>query len=100
VNHERGLRQTGDIDGKVCFFVPSVFCGIRHLIWDAGWMMECPRCMTGWIAIDQLLQVRHLVIGELMSMQILWPRVRGLGSSGGGSLVFVAIAFERVNCCG
>ena len=28
------------------------FCGIRHLIWDAGWMMEMPQVnLSGWVAV-------------------------------------------------
>ena len=48
----------GSMPGKL-LIVASVFsfnfhfcCGIRHLLWDAGWMMEMPQVnLSGWVAV-------------------------------------------------
>lgn len=40
------------IVASVFSFSFHLFCGIRHLIWDAGWMMEMPQVrLTGWLSI-------------------------------------------------
>ena len=49
----------------------SVFCfsfhlcgGIRHLIWDAGWMMEMPQVRTsGWLAVIASVLLTLVVLG-------------------------------------
>ena len=60
----------GSIPGKLVI-VASVFCfsfhlccGIRHLIWDAGWMMEMPQVRaSGWLAIIASIFLSLLVLG-------------------------------------
>jgi len=38
--------------------------GIRHLIWDAGWMMEMPQVrLSGWLAIIGSIVLSLVVLG-------------------------------------
>jgi len=40
------------------------FCGIRHLIWDAGWMMEMQQVnLSGWAAIIASVLLSLIVLG-------------------------------------
>ena len=58
------------IPGKLVI-AASVFCfsfhlfgGIRHLIWDAGWMMEMHQVnLSGWIAVIGSLLLSVAVMG-------------------------------------
>ena len=60
----------GSILGKLVI-AASVFSfsfhlcgGIRHLIWDAGWMMEMPQVrMSGWLAIIASVVLTLIVMG-------------------------------------
>ena len=60
----------GSIPGKLVI-VASVFSfsfhllgGIRHLIWDAGWMMEMPQVrLSGWLAIVGSVLLTLVVLG-------------------------------------
>src|SRR5210317_598655 len=60
----------GSILGKLVI-AASVFCfsfhlfgGIRHLIWDAGWMMEMPQVRaSGWMAIIASVLLSLIVLG-------------------------------------
>jgi succinate dehydrogenase / fumarate reductase cytochrome b subunit len=60
----------GSILGKL-FIAASVFSfsfhmfgGIRHLIWDAGWMLEMSQVrMTGWLAIFASVLLTVIVMG-------------------------------------
>ena len=41
-----------------------LFAGIRHLIWDAGWMMEMPQVrLSGWLTVIASLLLTLLVVG-------------------------------------
>ena len=41
-----------------------LFGGIRHLIWDAGWMMEITRVRaSGWLAIVASLLLSGIILG-------------------------------------
>lgn len=54
------------VAASVFSFSFHMFGGIRHLIWDAGWMMEMPQVrLSGWLAIigSVLLTVIVLVAG-------------------------------------
>ena len=49
---------------SVFSFSFHLFGGIRHLIWDAGWMMEMPQVrMSGWLAIIASVVLTVIVIG-------------------------------------
>lgn len=60
----------GSILGKL-FILASVFSfsfhllgGIRHLIWDAGWMMEMEQVnLSGWLAIAGSVVLTLIVMG-------------------------------------
>ncbi|MFC1776324.1 succinate dehydrogenase, cytochrome b556 subunit [Pseudomonadota bacterium] len=60
----------GSILGKLVI-AASVFCfsfhmfgGIRHLIWDAGWMLEISQVRSsGWLAIAGSVLLTVVVIG-------------------------------------
>ncbi|MDH4018280.1 MAG: succinate dehydrogenase, cytochrome b556 subunit [Xanthomonadales bacterium] len=52
------------IAASVFSFSFHLFGGIRHLIWDAGWMMEMPQVrMSGWLAIIGSVVLTLIVIG-------------------------------------
>jgi len=52
------------IAASVFSFSFHLFGGIRHLIWDAGWMMEMPQVrMSGWLAIIASVVLTLIVIG-------------------------------------
>ena len=52
------------ITASVFSFSFHLFGGIRHLIWDAGWMMEMPQVrMSGWLAIIASVVLTVIVIG-------------------------------------
>ncbi len=41
-----------------------LFAGIRHLIWDVGWMMEIPQVrLSGWLTVVASLLLTLLVVG-------------------------------------
>jgi succinate dehydrogenase / fumarate reductase cytochrome b subunit len=41
-----------------------MFGGIRHLIWDAGWMMEMLQVrISGWLAVIGSVVLTLLVMG-------------------------------------
>jgi succinate dehydrogenase / fumarate reductase cytochrome b subunit len=43
------------------------FCGIRHLIWDAGWMMEMPQVnLSGWVAVIASAVLSIMVLGAAL----------------------------------
>ena len=43
------------------------FCGIRHLIWDAGWMMEMPQVnLSGWVAVIASALLSIVVLGATL----------------------------------
>lgn len=49
---------------SVFCFSFHLFCGIRHLIWDAGWMMQMPQVrMTGWLAVIASFVLTAVVLG-------------------------------------
>lgn len=49
---------------SVFCFSFHLFCGIRHLIWDAGWMMKMPQVrMSGWLAVIASVVLTVLVVG-------------------------------------
>lgn len=60
----------GSVPGKL-IIAASVFCfsfhmfgGIRHLIWDAGWMMEMSQVrISGWLAIIGSVVLTIIVMG-------------------------------------
>ena len=60
----------GSVLGKLVI-AASVFCfsfhmfgGIRHLIWDAGWMMEMSQVrISGWLAIIGSVALTVIVMG-------------------------------------
>ena len=60
----------GSVLGKLVI-AASVFCfsfhmfgGIRHLIWDAGWMMEMSQVrISGWLAIIGSVVLTLIVMG-------------------------------------
>ena len=52
------------IAASVFSFSFHMFGGIRHLIWDAGWMMEMPQVrMSGWLAIIASIVLTLIVLG-------------------------------------
>ena len=49
---------------SVFCFSFHLFCGIRHLIWDAGWMMQMPQVkISGWLAVIASVILTVLVLG-------------------------------------
>lgn len=60
----------GSIPGRLVIAVSvfsfsfHLFGGIRHLIWDAGWMMEMPQVRSsGWLAIVATVVLSVIVLG-------------------------------------
>lgn len=52
------------IAASVFSFSFHLFAGIRHLIWDAGWMMEMHQVkLTGWLTVVASLVLSVLVLG-------------------------------------
>jgi succinate dehydrogenase / fumarate reductase cytochrome b subunit len=52
------------IAASVFCFSFHLFAGIRHLIWDAGWMMEMHQVkLTGWLTVVASLALSILVLG-------------------------------------
>ena len=52
------------IAASVFSFSFHLFGGIRHLIWDAGWMMEMPQVRaSGWLAIIGSVLLSLIVLG-------------------------------------
>jgi succinate dehydrogenase / fumarate reductase cytochrome b subunit len=52
------------IAASVFSFSFHLFGGIRHLVWDAGWMMEMPQVRaTGWLAIIGSVLLSVIVLG-------------------------------------
>jgi len=52
------------IAASVFSFSFHLFGGIRHLIWDAGWMMEMPQVrLSGWLAIIGSIVLSLVVLG-------------------------------------
>jgi succinate dehydrogenase / fumarate reductase cytochrome b subunit len=52
------------IAASVFSFSFHLFGGIRHLIWDAGWMMEMSQVrFSGWLAIIGTVLLTLLVLG-------------------------------------
>jgi succinate dehydrogenase / fumarate reductase cytochrome b subunit len=52
------------IAGSVFSFSFHLFGGIRHLIWDAGWMLENSQVrMSGWLAIAGSVLLTIVVLG-------------------------------------
>jgi succinate dehydrogenase / fumarate reductase cytochrome b subunit len=52
------------IAASVFSFSFHLFAGIRHLIWDAGWMMEMHQVkLSGWLAVVASLVLSILVLG-------------------------------------
>ncbi len=52
------------IAASVFSFSFHLFGGIRHLIWDAGWMMEMPQVnASGWLAIVGSVLLSLIVLG-------------------------------------
>ena len=52
------------IAASVFSFSFHLFGGIRHLVWDAGWMMEMPQVrLSGWLAIVGSVALTLLVLG-------------------------------------
>jgi len=52
------------IAASVFSFSFHLFGGIRHLIWDAGWMMEMPQVRSsGWLAIIATVVLSLIVLG-------------------------------------
>ena len=52
------------IAASVFSFSFHLFGGIRHLIWDAGWMMEMPQVrLYGWLAIAGSIALTLIVLG-------------------------------------
>ena len=49
---------------SVFCFSFHLFCGIRHLVWDAGFMFEMPQVrMTGWLAVIASVVLSVIVLG-------------------------------------
>lgn len=60
----------GSVPGKLVIaasvfsFSFHLFGGIRHLIWDAGWMLEMPQVrLSGWLAIAGSVLLTAWVLG-------------------------------------
>lgn len=52
------------IAASVFSFSFHLFGGIRHLIWDAGWMMEMPQVRaSGWMTIIASVLLSLIVLG-------------------------------------
>lgn len=52
------------ITASVFSFSFHLFGGIRHLIWDAGWMMEMPQVrLSGWLAVIGSVVLTLAVMG-------------------------------------
>ena len=52
------------IAASVFSFSFHLFAGIRHLIWDAGWMMEMHQVkLSGWLTVVASLVLSVLVLG-------------------------------------
>jgi succinate dehydrogenase / fumarate reductase cytochrome b subunit len=52
------------IAASVFSFSFHLFGGIRHLIWDAGWMMEMSQVrLSGWLAIIGSVLLSVIVLG-------------------------------------
>lgn len=52
------------IAASVFSFNFHLFGGIRHLIWDAGWMMEMSQVrLSGWLAIVGSVALTLIVLG-------------------------------------
>jgi len=52
------------IAASVFSFSFHLFGGIRHLIWDAGWMMEMPQVQwSAWLAIAGSVLLSLIVLG-------------------------------------
>ena len=52
------------IAASVFSFSFHLFGGIRHLIWDAGWMMEMPQVrISGWLSIIGSVVLSLIVLG-------------------------------------
>ena len=52
------------IAASVFSFSFHLFGGIRHLIWDAGWMMEMPQVRTsGWLALIASVLLTLVILG-------------------------------------
>ena len=52
------------IAASVFSFSFHLFAGIRHLIWDAGWMMEMQQVkLSGWLAVVASVVLSILVLG-------------------------------------
>lgn len=52
------------IAASVFSFSFHLFGGIRHLIWDAGWMMEMSQVrLSGWLAIVATVVLSVIVLG-------------------------------------
>jgi len=52
------------IAASVFSFSFHLFGGIRHLIWDAGWMMEMPQVrLSGWLAIVGSIVLSLIILG-------------------------------------
>lgn len=52
------------VAASVFSFSFHLFGGIRHLIWDAGWMMEMPQVRaSGWLAIVATIVLSLIVLG-------------------------------------
>ena len=59
-----GLLGKLVIAASVFSFSFHMFGGIRHLIWDAGWMMEITRVRaSGWLAIVASLLLSGIILG-------------------------------------
>ena len=44
-----------------------LFCGIRHLIWDAGWMMEMQQVnLSGWLAVVSSVVLSLIILGAAL----------------------------------
>ena len=52
------------IAASVFSFSFHMFGGIRHLIWDAGWMMEMPQVkISGWLAVIGSVVLTLVILG-------------------------------------
>jgi len=52
------------IAASVFSFSFHLFAGIRHLIWDAGWMMEMHQVnLSGWLAVAGSVVLALFVLG-------------------------------------
>ena len=63
----------GSLPGKLLIVVSvfsfsfHFFCGIRHLLWDAGWMMDMPQVnLSGWVAVIASAVLSILVLGATL----------------------------------